>query len=334
MAIFTLRTGPETPGRDTSAHMIQLKKMPVAYLAAALCLLLAAACGGRGGRTPQERPSARYRFLPAAPPAGLDDAGRRDFLRMHYWDDFDFADTALLARADTMHMAEAFIRYVMILGDRPCDGAPMDSLMRRASASRPMLDYFCSLAEQVLHAPDSPLRNDELYIPVLRARLAAPWYDDYERIAPAYDLDMALRNRVGDAAADFEYTLASGARRRLYDLRAEYVLLFFSNPECSMCGGLRDDLLASPMLAEMVERGRLVVLMLYPDADTAAWRAHAGEVPPTWIDARDAGCRITQEGIYDLRAIPSLYLLDRAKRVVVKDAADAGTIEEAIDSRE
>ena len=55
-----------------------------------------------------------------------------------------------------------------------------------------MLDYFTMLAELVIHDPNSPLRNDEFYIPVLRAVLASPYYDEYERIGPSYDLNMAI----------------------------------------------------------------------------------------------------------------------------------------------
>ena len=176
-------------------------------------------------------------------------------------------------------MFEAFARYVMLLSDRPTDGTPIDSLMRRASSSRRMMDYFAMLADGVLHDPNSPLRNDEFYIPVLRALLAAPWYDEYERIAPEYDLRMALQNRVGHPANDFRYTLASGAQGTLYGLDAEYVLLFVNNPGCPMCREIREEIAASPMLSEMIERGRLCVLTLYPDEDLAAWRDYAEQIP-------------------------------------------------------
>ena len=36
---------------------------------------------------------------------------------------------------------------------------------------------------------------------------------------------------------------------------------------------------------------------------------------------------IERQRLYDLKAIPSLYLLDRAKRVVVKDSVDVGELE-------
>ena len=272
-------------------------------------------------------------FQVPTPPTYLTDEGRRDYLKAHYWDRFDFTDTLFLARIDTARMFEAFARYVMLLSDRPTDGTPIDSLMRRASSSRRMMDYFAMLADGVLHDPNSPLRNDEFYIPVLRALLAAPWYDEYERIAPEYDLRMALQNRVGHPANDFRYTLASGAQGTLYGLDAEYVLLFVNNPGCPMCREIREEIAASPMLSEMIERGRLCVLTLYPDEDLAAWRDYAEQIPPKWINAYDRGCVIREEGTYDFNAIPSLYLFDRDKRVLVKDSVSVPQIEEVIDRR-
>lgn len=303
-----------------------------------LVLILAAvglaACGGRAPRRPAattaETPAV---FLPAIAPAALAPEERVEWLRWHYWDNFDFADTAFLARADTLQLFEAYARYVQLLFSAPTDGAPMDSLMRRAAVSRPMLDYFAMLADRVLGDPNSPLRNDEFYIPVLRAQLSSPWYDEYERLAPEYRLSLALQNRIGQPANDFRYTLASGATGTLYGLRAEYVLLFINNPGCPMCREIREAISASPMLTELIEHGRLRVLALYPDENLDEWRAYREQIPASWINAYDDGCVLREKGLYDLSAIPSLYLLDAQKRVLVKDATDVALVEEVIDRR-
>lgn len=297
--------------------------------------LFATACGGRRSRlpeTPAEEPRARV-FLPAIAPARLSPAEKRDYLRAHYWDRFDFADTLFIRQVDTAQMVEAFARYVALLSDRPADAAPMDSLMRRASASRPMLDYFRMLSEAVLADPNSPLRNDEFYIPVLQAVLASPYYDEYERIGPAYELEMASQNRLGHRANDFRYTLASGATGTLYGVKAEYVLLFINNPGCTMCKQIREQIGSSPMLSEMIERGRLKVVALYPDEDLTEWKAYRDHIPASWINGYDAGCVVREKGLYDLHAIPALYLLDADKRVLVKDSTDVPAIEEVIDRR-
>ena len=299
-----------------------------------LVLILAAvglaACGGRPAATTAETPAV---FLPAIAPAALAPEERVEWLRWHYWDNFDFADTAFLARADTLQLFEAYARYVQLLFSAPTDGAPMDSLMRRAAVSRPMLDYFAMLADRVLGDPNSPLRNDEFYIPVLRAQLSSPWYDEYERLAPEYRLSLASQNRIGEQANDFRYTLASGATGTLYGLRAEYVLLFINNPGCPMCREIREAISASPMLTELIEHGRLRVLALYPDENLDEWRAYREQIPASWINAYDDGCVLREKGLYDLSAIPSLYLLDAQKRVLVKDATDVALVEEVIDRR-
>ena len=173
--------------------------------------------------------------------------------------------------------------------------------------------------------------RDRLYIPVLEALVASPWLDEWEKIAPEHDLRMALQNRVGLPANDFRYTLASGRTGTLYGIRANYTLVFFNNPDCGMCERIRAEIVASPLLSEMIRAGRLEVLALYPDEDLTAWRAHAPQVPSSWINAYDAGARISKEELYDLKAIPSMYLLDRDKRVLAKDAFEVGYIEWLLD---
>lgn len=300
-----------------------------------LCVLVVMTSCGRRRKAPASDTAAPQPavFLPAIPPSRLSAAEQQEWLRWHYWDRFNFSDTLFLTRVDSLQLFEAYARYVVLLGGRPTDGAPMDSLMRRASTSRRMLDYFSKMAEVVLHDPNSPLRNDEFYIPVLEAQLRVPWYDEYERIAPQYDLQIARQNRLGQPANDFRYTLASGRSGTLYGLDAEYVLLFINNPGCAMCREIREAISSSPMLTEMIEHGRLQVLAIYPDEDLSEWRAYRDEMPASWINAYDKGCVIRNELLYDLHAIPALYLLDRNKRVLVKDSVDVAQIEEVIDRR-
>ncbi len=290
-----------------------------------LALCCAASCGRR--HAPATEHPAPALFRPAALPSSLPASERAEYLRTHYWDTFDFADTLFIARADTLHMLDAFASYVAL----GADSVAMADLVRRASVSRPMLDYFGMLAERVLHDPNSPLRDVERYIPVLRGKLASPWYDTLERLGPETELRLALRNRVGEQAGDFRCTLASGATTRLYDLRADYTLLLLTDPECPMCRRTTEELLASPRLNELAERGTLRILTLYSGEDTAAWRRSLSHAPRGGLHACDAACTVRDEGIYDLRALPALYLLDREKRVLVKDSADPAEIEEALD---
>ena len=296
----------------------------------AIALLAATSCGSRTPKPQHTADPRQYFFLPPIPPSALPPDKRRDYLREHYWDRFDFADTLLIHKADTGRMLNSYVQFLQIIADRPNDPAPIAELMRRASVSRPMTDYFVWLAEQVLADPNSAMRNDEFYIPVLEAQLAAPFYDEYERIGPRYALHTARQNRIGRQANDLRYTLASGATHRLYDLRADYVLLFINNPGCPMCREIREAVEASPLLGSLIADGRLRVLAFYPDEDLGEWHAYRPHMPAAWINAYDKGCVVRESSSYNLSAIPALYLLDRDKRVLVKDSTDVRLIEAAI----
>lgn len=301
-------------------------------------LLLLAACGGPTGKKSEPQsptlhqepePQRVLHFQPALPDADMGPEERREFLRKHFWDHFDFADSTLLVRIDSAELVQAYITYVgMIL--RPDDADAMRRLMERTDRSKAMLGFFHRLGEQLLYDPNSPMRSDELYIPVLEQVAASPHYDKYEKLAPAYELELVRQNRVGHPANDFLYTLSDGTQGRLYDLRAHYTLLFISNPGCPMCRSIREAVCESPLLSEMQERGEMQVLMLYPDRELDEWYKHQSEIPKQWINAYDKGCILQRNRLYDLKAIPSLYLLDRNKRVILKDVVDVPLIEERL----
>ncbi|MDE7305584.1 MAG: DUF5106 domain-containing protein [Alistipes sp.] len=287
-------------------------------------------CGRRAAQPRTPAPVPQHVFLPPVPPAALSMDEKRDFLREHFWDRFDFGDTLFVAKADSARMLDLYAQFITVISDRPTDPAPIQALMARAAVSRPMLDYFVWLASQVLADPNSALRNDEFYIPVLQAQLAAPFYDEYERIGPDYELRIAMQNRLGQQANDFRYTLASGASGSLYRLQADYVLLFINNPGCPMCRQIRDAICASPMLARLIEQGRLRVLAFYPDEDLGEWHAYREHIPAAWINSYDKGCVVRETSAYNLSGIPALYLFDRSKRVLLKDATDVALVEQAI----
>lgn len=284
---------------------------------------------GSGPSAPESSAPSAGRFVPSLPSETVPPESRRAFIRDHFWDGFRFADSAYVASQDSLAMLRCFAVYVMQAGE-PFDLSPVEGLMRKAGAHRHTFRYFLNLAGMVLHDPNSPLRNDELYIPVLEAAVASPLLDEYEKAAPAYDLGMARRNRVGHAASDFAWTTLDGGAGRLYGLHADYTLIFFSNPGCPMCHDIQMALSSSPLVEEMVASGRLAVVMFYPDDDIEAWRTYADGIPAGWIYARDREQTVRTGSLYDLRAIPSLYLLDSDKRVILKDASDVFPIENVL----
>ena len=274
-------------------------------------------CGGRKGQSAEPQQSIAEVMTPVR---------EQELWVEHYWDDFDFEDRESLKEMNREEMVYAISEYVSIIPEERADSL-MRALIRRASTSHDMLDYFATVCEIVLHNPNSPLRNDEYYIPVLEELLASPLLDEYERIAPAYDLEIALKNRIGREATDFVYTLEDGSQHMLHDIKANYTILLFSNPECPLCGDIMRQIASSPLLTALIEHGVLKVLTLYPDEYIDHWRKYLDNIPAECIRAYDKGQILTKERLYNLSAIPAIYLLDSKKRVLIKDGTSVADIE-------
>ena len=67
-----------------------------------------------------------------------------------------------------------------------------------------------------------------MYIAVLEYLTESSSLSDVEKIRPAHLLELALKNRIGTPATDFTYTLANGQTGKLYNIKADYLLLFFT----------------------------------------------------------------------------------------------------------
>lgn len=291
-----------------------------------LAIVLAVICLGC---TPQKKESSKaksYRFSYTYPPMHIAEDQRVEYMRNHFWDKYDFADTLYTTKADTMDMLRAYAAYVSnFVG--PLNQEPIRKLMQRASVSKKMFDYFVMLSEKVLHDPNSPLRSDELYIAVLEAQLAYPHYDKYEKMAPEYQLRIVSQNRIGHTANDFSYTTKSGRRGNLHSLKSDFIIIYINNPGCAMCRDITEALKQSQTISQLQQQGRLKILAIYPDEDLNEWKKHLSDIPKEWINGYDRGCYIERDNLYNINAIPALYLLDSKKTVLVKDSTNVAEIE-------
>lgn len=251
---------------------------------------------------------------------------RAKYLSMHYWDHFDF-DVKMAAQYPEI-IEQAFVDYINILNYLP-QGSANSSLvhtLKLAEADASIYIYFFSLFEKYLYEPNSPFQNEEFYIPVLEEVIKSKIIDRDAKSIYRFQLEMAKKNRVGSKATNFSYTLASGVSFDLYNLKSEYTLLIFSNPGCNSCEIILHQLNRSQPLKRAFSmnsptRTMITVLTLYPDEDISEWVTHLAEMPTNWIHGYDKGMVVTQKKLYDIKAIPTLYLLDRDKKVLLKDSA-------------
>ena len=234
---------------------------------------------------------------------------RAEYLCLHWWDGFDFSDTTLISRPGVTE--QAFVDFLSVLPYIADSSAPLDTMFRRASADPAMFSHFVSLGEKYLAGRWSPMRDEDLYVVMLRVLASAG-----ERGLARFRLEMALKNRPGEPAADFSFELADGSRDCLYGIDAEYLIVFFNDPDCVECRSLRSELASSPELGGLLASGRAKVLSL----NVAGGSFDAGS-PSGWLDACDRGRTVYSDALYDLQSLPVLYLLSSDKHVLLKDTS-------------
>ena len=284
------------------------------------------ACGNTQRKQEKESPAVvqekkkRSFQLPEVPVMLDTPEARAAFVCEHYWDHFDFADTAYIHLPDITE--QAIVNFMDLMPRVPQELADkaMRILYEKAAPHSPMLWHFWETMSRYWQNANSPMRNEEMLIRLCRSVEEVPQVEEVLKQRASFARRMAEKNRPGMKAADFVYTLASGKQARMYGLKAEYTLLFFYNPDCHTCADVKQAMQRSLLLKDMVSGGRMKVLTVYPDEDVALWRNRLGEMSEEWINGYDKGQILTHETLYDLSSIPSFYLLDKEKKVLLKDA--------------
>lgn len=261
--------------------------------------------------------------FPAIPELLTSPDERRDYLLTHYWELFDFADTTLVNNRDVTE--QGFVNFIALLNE----GGVTKRLARES------LENWCGgfmteaharkvlmrMADDYLYNPNSPFYNEALYRLYLEALLKKLPADDVRRSTFDFRLKLLKRNNVGQKATDFVYYLPGGERYTLAatSVKNDRLLLVFYDPECESCHAVLGQMAADGRLAAAVRNGRLSVLAVYTEGNEAAWRKALPDMPEGWMVGTDREA-VKNGALYDLKAMPSLYLLDGKKTVLLKDA--------------
>lgn len=299
-----------------------------------LCLLaLALSCGPRGNKAAQA-PATRSFPMAEVPTMLTEPAERAVWLAQHFWD--RFTDTQKLYPCDSLTVNGVPLEplegqvglFASLLQQIPLPEGEkaMVSAFRRLEAfqeAQPQGNVFTqtsALISRYFFDPNSPVRSEDLYLPFVTLLAESPLTPQNLKPGYAWDVKTCSMNRIGTPAADFTFVDTAGRRRTLYGIRAEWTLLIFGNPDCSACRELMEAMEESAEISALQDQGRLKVVDVYIDEDIALWKERMEDYPSHWINGYDPSFTIRQDRLYAVRAVPSLYLLDAGKTVVLKDA--------------
>lgn len=255
------------------------------------------------------------------PPANITgEEAKINYVFTHFWDNFNFQDTAKIL--NTGYGEQAIVDYIghfpLVKTDTLREG--IEQVFDAAKIEPSVFNFFKFQFENYLAHPNSPMRSDQYYETVLNYLIGSEKVSADEKTKYQTLLPILQKNKPGTTATDFTYTTATGTNGTLKTLEAPFTMLFFYEPGCSSCEEAIAEMKSNPGLNSVIENGGLKILAIYPDGNEEIWKDYQNQIPNNWINAIDKDQVIVTKNLYMIKATPTIYLLDKDKKVILKDS--------------
>lgn len=162
------------------------------------CMLIQAQTQTKAQAPSQPQQSFPY---PALPDTLRSVEQRAGYLSEHYWDNYNFADTLMLKSEEVTE--QGFVNFIDILGrfSPAIAQKGIAGFTQRAFKNTAAKERFESLIEHYFENPQSPLRNDRVYLYFLEEMKNSPCFDEAEKERLAFKIKTTNKNLPGDIAS-------------------------------------------------------------------------------------------------------------------------------------
>ena len=253
--------------------------------------------------------------LPVIPDSITSLQSRADYFVLSYWNEFYYED-------NIVDSEQIYVDFITILEKCNADIVPIafDALVSNIKDDFNAIDFIIDVSEKFLLDKSSPYKNHEKLAILFNILLKEEALNNNQKENVFEIVTKAERNKPGSKAPDFSMVTSKGENKSFYDIRSEYTLLFLFDPLCQSCLVMGEELILSPCINNAVERKGLSVVYVtpYTDPDNKLAESFPG-IPDNWTLSCNSNEQIIREKLYFWDYIPSIYLLDKDKNVIMKD---------------
>jgi len=234
----------------------------------------------------------------------------------HFFDNIDFMEPGLIRSPVLGGKLEQFFRQVVIQMPDSIN-READRLLEKSAANKDVFQYVAvwlmnrfatseimghdavvvHLADKVYLAGKAPWASEE-YISDLRKRI--------DRLRP---------NLIGMKAPELLMGSFAGHYVSLYDVKADFTILYFWEPDCGHCKE------STPKLMEYYDRNRssgIEIFAVCTHHDKDKWEKYIVDNGLTWINGWDPERMSRFDFLYNVESTPLIYILDRNKKIIAK----------------
>ena len=251
-------------------------------------------------------------FIYPVPPDSI--GGRQDrisYMAKHFWTESTIADTTYF------QSPKLLLDYLYLLKQTDEQQKCVQSFVSLACKQEKTFGQILYWLDNILYDSSSPHYNENLYSSMMNAVIISD-ADPAMKLIPKQRVEIMKKNQVGKQAHDFSVMDMKGNYLHLYSINSPFLLLVFNHPECSLCHKTEENIESNSFIQRLLIESKLKVLAITIDAERGEWERHA--YPKNWIVGLDVSKEIYSKRLYDIQRLPSLYLLDKEKRVLLKEA--------------
>jgi thiol-disulfide isomerase/thioredoxin len=251
--------------------------------------------------------------------------------KKHYWDGISFMDERIIRTPFFLKKVETYYREV-ISPDPDSIIKDADYKLLLARSSPEMYKFLLNWLTDEFINPKY-MGQDAVFVHLFEkyhSKGASPWLNEKQMEAISRRAYMLMANLIGEKAADLDMLNTEGKATSLYSLNADYTVIIFWDPNCGHC---KEEIprLDSIYRASWKNHNLKIFAVLTPDGKQ--------NVKPEWLtfikmnnisdwthvyktqemeDADFAAQRASFRQLYDINMTPTIYLLDKEKRIIGK----------------
>ena len=268
------------------------------------------------------------KVLIARPVTLEDSVNNYNYYKQHYWDGITFMDDRIIRTPFFLSKLEKYFREVL----SPAPDSIIqesDYLLLRARTAPEMYKFLLNwLTDEYIYP--KYMGQDAVFVHLFEkyhSKGVSSWLNEKQMTVISNRAYMLMSNLIGQQAANLEMVDSSGKPMPLYDVTAPYTIVCFWDPTCGHC---REEVpqMDSMYHAKWQKEGVKIYGVLSDTKEQGKWKEFMIKYNlQSWINVyqtdeqkkiEEDAKRPSYKQLYDVTQTPTLYLLDKDKRIIAK----------------
>lgn len=237
----------------------------------------------------------------------------------HFFDNIDLTDERLLRTPILYARLNAFFTSVVIQSPDSIN-KEIDKIIQNCKSNNKIFQFisvylFNHFRESEIMGHDAVMVKlaDDIYLSGKADWVSKEFKDDLRK-----QIELIRPNLIGKKAENLVMDSYKGIFVSLYDVKKEFTILYFWEPDCGHCKEVTPKLKA---YYEKVKDDNIEIFAVCTTADKPKWTKYIEDNKLTWINGWDPERSSRFDYYYNIQSTPMVYILDKNKKIIAKKLA-------------